>query len=85
MRSRGAKIHYAPNNMCYFQIIRAVNLVTLLVTGILSCFGENDVCERIFFAKAILLYLPFFIYGMIATLLGPAGEKNIDFSIFKKP
>ena len=75
---------YAPNNMCYFQIIRAVNLVTLLVTGILSCFGENDVCERIFFAKAILLYLPFFIYGMIATLLGPAGEKNIDFSIFKK-
>ena len=76
---------YAPKNMYYYQTIRAVYLLTLFVIGILSCFGETDVCERIFFAKAILLYLPFCIYGMIVTLLGPAGEKNIDFRIFKKP
>ena len=75
----------APKNMCFFQIFRAVNCLGLLANCYYAWGEKASICGGILCTKTMLLYLPFAIYVVYALLKGPAGRKNIDFSIFKDP
>lgn len=75
----------APNNMRLFQLFRAVNCLGLLVNCYFVWNEKAAICGGVLCAKIVLLYLPFIIYVVYALLKGPAGHKNIDYSIFRNP
>ncbi len=77
---------YAPNNMRYFQVFRIINTIGLCTDQLLfAVLEDHSIWEYLLCARILILYVPFLIYNFYAILMGPPGEKNIDFNIFKNP
>jgi len=77
---------YAPRHCILFQIVRFINLVTIIISAyfyIVNTDGSSDVCNMIACGKIILMDIPITIYGILVPK--KPRSKAIDFSRFKKP
>ena len=88
LRSYLPKQSNAPRHLCFFQMIRVVNLLWLLFIAFTAVFPAiTDISESLFYAKFYLLYLPYCLYVLYDVLFcsHKSGKKQIDFSRFKNP
>ncbi len=85
LRAYSPKESHAPRNMTYLQVFRVLNTILLFINIFLYIFTDNSLYQYFIIITGLFLYVPFVLYNLYIRFLGTFFNKNIDFSVFKRP
>jgi hypothetical protein len=71
--------------MTYLQVFRVLNTILLFINIFLYIFTDNSLYQYFIIITGLFLYVPFVLYNLYIRFLGTFFNKNIDFSVFKRP